>query len=47
MNALADGSAEITITATYKTYTATAKLTIEVNFLGDVKTITVKEAIDS
>ena len=47
MNALADGTSEITITATYKTYTATAKLTINVNFLGDVKTITVKEAIDS
>lgn len=47
MNALADGTAEITITATYKTFTATAKLTIEVNFLGDVETISVKEAIDS
>ena len=47
MNALANGTAEITVTATYKTYTATETFSITVNLLGEVETITVKECLES
>ncbi|MBQ6817873.1 MAG: InlB B-repeat-containing protein [Bacilli bacterium] len=47
MNALMNGTTDIIIIATYKTYTARADVTVNIDLLGDVDAMTVKECLDS